>query len=97
MDIVVTDLKVPQLGGLELLKRIRATHPQIAVMVLTQYGTIETAVEATRLGATDYVTKPFHVEELRAKIERLVRTHGAGPGESRSARAVAHAARALAG
>ena len=72
IDIVVTDLKVPQLGGLELLKRIRALYPQVAVMVLTQYGTIETAVTATRLGALDYVTKPFHVDELRAKIDRLV-------------------------
>ncbi len=73
MDIVLTDLKVPQLGGIELLKRIRAAHPQVAVMVLTQYGTIESAVEATRLGAVDYVTKPFHVEELRTKLERVVR------------------------
>ncbi len=73
VDIVVTDLKVPQLGGLELLKRIRADYPQVAVMVLTQYGTIETAVEATRLGAMDYITKPFHLDELRAKLDRLVR------------------------
>lgn len=73
VDIVLTDLKVPRLGGLELLKQIRANSPQIAVMVLTQYGTIETAVEATRLGAMDYVTKPFHVHELRAKLDRLVR------------------------
>ncbi len=74
MDIVVTDLKVPQLGGLELLKRISAGQPNTSVMVLTQYGTIETAVTATRLGARDYVTKPFHVEELRAKIERLIQS-----------------------
>jgi DNA-binding NtrC family response regulator len=73
MDIVLTDLKVPQLGGIELLKRIRAAYPQVAVMVLTQYGTIDSAVEATRLGAVDYVTKPFHVEELRTKLERVVR------------------------
>ena len=53
VDIVITDLKVPQMGGLELLKRIRATLPQVSVMVLTQYGTIESAVEATRLGAAD--------------------------------------------
>lgn len=74
IDIVVTDLKVPQIGGLELLKRIRASNPSIAVVVLTQYGTIATAVEATRLGAADYVTKPFHVEELRAKLDRLIHT-----------------------
>jgi DNA-binding NtrC family response regulator len=74
VDIVVTDLKVPQLGGIELLKRIREHYPQIVVMVLTQYGTIETAVEATRLGAADYVTKPFHVEEFRTKLDRVA--HG---------------------
>jgi two-component system response regulator HydG len=74
IDIVVTDLKVPELGGLELLKRISAMQPNTSVMVLTQYGTIETAVTATRLGARDYVTKPFHVEELRAKIERLIQS-----------------------
>ena len=66
VDIVVTDLQVPQIGGLELLKRTRANNAEIAVIVLTQYGTIATAIEATRLGATDFVTKPFHVEELRA-------------------------------
>jgi len=53
VDIVVTDLQVPQLGGLELLKRTRANNAETAVMVLTQYGTIATAIEATRLGATD--------------------------------------------
>ena len=72
VDIVVTDLQVPQLGGLELLKRTRANNAEIAIIVLTQYGTIATAIEATRLGATDYVTKPFHVEELRAKLDRLI-------------------------
>ncbi|HEX4643451.1 MAG TPA: sigma-54 dependent transcriptional regulator [Candidatus Acidoferrales bacterium] len=74
IDIVVTDLQVPQLGGLELLKRMRAGNAETAVIVLTQYGTIATAIEATRLGATDYVTKPFHVEELRAKLDRLIHT-----------------------
>ena len=72
VDILLTDLKVPQLGGLELLKRVSANYPQVAAMVLTQYGTIETAIEATRLGARDYVTKPFHVEELRSKLQRLI-------------------------
>jgi len=65
IDIVVTDLKIPQIGGLELIKRIRTGNPQVSIIVLTQYGTIETAIEATRLGATDYITKPFHVAELR--------------------------------
>ncbi|MBI3484927.1 MAG: sigma-54-dependent Fis family transcriptional regulator [Acidobacteria bacterium] len=73
VDIVLTDLKVPALGGIELLKRVRVSHGQLPVVVLTQYGTIETAVEATRLGAADYVTKPFHVDELRSKLDRLLR------------------------
>jgi DNA-binding NtrC family response regulator len=74
VDIALTDIRVPALGGIELLRRMRASFPQIAVLMLTQYGTIETAVEATRLGAADYVTKPCHVEELRAKLDRVV--HG---------------------
>jgi DNA-binding NtrC family response regulator len=58
---------VPQIGGLELLKRVRHDFPQTAVLVLTHYGTIESAVEATRLGAADYITKPFHIPELRSR------------------------------
>jgi DNA-binding NtrC family response regulator len=72
VDIVITDLRVPQLGGLELLKRIKEVYPQTAVIVLTQYGTIESAVEATRIGAVDYLTKPFHIPELRSKLERVM-------------------------
>jgi len=74
VDIVLTDLKVPELGGIALLRHIREVYPQTAVMVLTQYGTIESAVEATRMGAADYVTKPFHIPELRSKLDRVVRS-----------------------
>jgi two-component system response regulator HydG len=72
VDIVLTDLRVPELGGLELLRRIREGYPQVSVIMLTQYGTIENAVEATRIGAVDYLTKPFHVDDLRSKLQRLV-------------------------
>jgi DNA-binding NtrC family response regulator len=74
VDIVITDLRVPEMGGLELLKRIREAYQRTAVIVLTQYGTIESAVEATRMGAADYVTKPFHIPELRTKLDRVVRS-----------------------
>jgi DNA-binding NtrC family response regulator len=73
VDIVITDLRVPQMGGIELLRQIREMYPQTSVIVLTQYGTIESAVEATKMGAVDYVTKPFHVPDLRSKLNRVVR------------------------
>ncbi len=73
VDILITDLRVPQIGGLELLKRVRSNYLQTAVLVLTQYGTIESAVEATRLGAADCITKPFHIPELRSKLDRMIR------------------------
>src|SRR6202046_510452 len=72
VDIIITDLRVPEIGGLELLKRVRQSHPRVPIIVLTQYGTIESAVEATRVGATDDVTKPFHIPELRTKLDRVV-------------------------
>ena len=73
VDIVLTDLKLQQSSGLDLLKRVRDVYPQVAVVVLTQYGTIDSAVEATRMGAVDYVTKPFHVEDLKTRLMRVAR------------------------
>src|SRR5216684_1162403 len=68
VDILLTDLKLPRTGGVELLKLVHDLHPDVAVVVLTQYGTIESAVEVTRMGAMDYVTKPFRIEELRSRL-----------------------------
>src|SRR5450755_93896 len=73
IDIVLTDLMLRHTSGLELLKRVHDTHPNMPVIVLTQYGTIDSAVAATRMGAIDYVTKPFRIEELRARLERASR------------------------
>ena len=73
VDILLTDLKLPQANGVELLKLVHDLHPRVNVVVLTQYGTIESAVEVTRLGAVDYVTKPFRIEELRSRLERVAR------------------------
>src|ERR1700687_1667576 len=73
VDIVLTDLMLQQTSGLDLLRRVHDTYPKLPVIVLTQYGTIDSAVAATRLGAVDYVTKPFRIEELRARLERAAR------------------------
>jgi len=73
IDILLTDLKLPGTSGLELIRRVHDTHPQVVVVVLTQYGTIDSAVEVTRMGAADYVTKPFRIEELRSRLERVAR------------------------
>src|ERR1700720_1644255 len=73
VDIVLTDLMLQQTSGLDLLKRVHDTNPMLPVIVLTQYGTIDSAVAATRLGAVDYVTKPFRIEELRSRLERAAR------------------------
>jgi two-component system response regulator HydG len=73
VDIIVTDLILPPSSGLDLLKLVHEMYPQVAVVVLTQYGTIDSAVAATRMGAVDYVTKPFHIEDLRARLERVAR------------------------
>src|SRR5258708_38779587 len=73
IDILLTELKLQQMNGVELLKRVHDFHPEVGVVVLTQYGTIESAVEVTRIGAVDYVTKPFRIEELRSRLERVAR------------------------
>jgi DNA-binding NtrC family response regulator len=71
-DAVVTDLKMPEMDGLELLRRIRAQHPRVPVILLTAYGTVSTAVSAMRDGAFDYVTKPFDNDELRGLVGRAL-------------------------
>ena len=73
VDILVTDLQLSESSGLDLLQEIHDKHHEVAVIVLTQFGTIDSAVAATRLGAVDYVTKPFRVEELRSRLERVAR------------------------
>src|SRR2546422_7994189 len=73
VDIVLTDLKLQQSSGVDLLKQVHDQHPEVAAVVLTQYGTIESAVEVTRMGAVDYVAKPFRIEELRSRLEGVAR------------------------
>lgn len=71
VDLVVSDIKMPRLGGLELIKAIRDRGQDTAVIVLTGYGTIENAVECLQLGASDYLLKPFDFSRLFHKIEKV--------------------------
>jgi response regulator RpfG family c-di-GMP phosphodiesterase len=69
-DMVISDLKMPRMGGLELLERIRESHDSILVVIMTGFGTVETAIEAMKKGAYDYILKPFKVEEVVHIVKR---------------------------
>ncbi|MEW5976341.1 MAG: sigma-54 dependent transcriptional regulator [Acidobacteriota bacterium] len=71
-DLVITDLKMPGLSGMDLLEKIRTEYPEIIVLLVTAFGTVETAVEAMKLGAYDYITKPVNLEELKLVISRAL-------------------------
>src|SRR6266540_476360 len=72
-DVVVTDLRMPEVDGLAVLRAARALSPAPEVVLMTAYGTAESAVEAMKSGAADYVTKPFAMDELRLRVSRLAR------------------------
>ena len=69
--LVVTDLKMPRLGGLDLIKEIKSRAPQTLMVLMTAYGTVETAVEAMKYGASDYILKPFSTDLLERVIANL--------------------------
>lgn len=72
VDVVLLDLKLPGAGGLQALRALRQKHPEVAVIVVTGYASVQSAVAAMREGAYDYVTKPFSMEELRLLLDRVV-------------------------
>jgi DNA-binding NtrC family response regulator len=85
-DVVVTDLKMPKLDGIELLKRIKqGPAADVEVIMMTAYGSIPVAVEAIKLGAFDFVTKPFRNEDVLPLLARIERQRGAAAGEPRPA------------
>jgi DNA-binding NtrC family response regulator len=71
-DLVITDLKMPGLCGLELLKHARSKYPQTIVIMLTAFGTVDTAVEAMKAGAYDYLTKPVHPDEMSVVVRHAL-------------------------
>ena len=71
-DVIITDLKMPEKDGMAVLRAARATTFDSPVIILTGYATIETAVEAMRLGARDFITKPFKLAEIELKVEKIL-------------------------
>src|SRR5437867_10496643 len=71
-DVVITDLKMPGLSGLELVRQLHAAKPKLPIILMTAFGTSETAIEATKLGAYDYLLKPFDMAELLDLIAKAV-------------------------
>src|SRR3954468_12061294 len=72
-DVVVTDLVMPKMDGLSLLRKVVASHPDVPVIVVTAHGRVDSAVEAMKAGAFDFVTKPFEHAELKAIIAKAAR------------------------
>ena len=70
-DLVLTDLKLPNQSGVELLKQVRSILPRTEIAIMTGHGSIESAVDAMKLGAYDYIEKPFRVEKLRLLLQRM--------------------------
>ena len=75
VDLVITDLKMPGIGGMELLRKVKEAWPATEVVVMTAYGSIETAVEAMRSGAYDYITKPIDRDRFPVLVEKALERH----------------------
>ncbi|MBM4349256.1 MAG: response regulator, partial [Deltaproteobacteria bacterium] len=70
-DLILTDLMMPEMDGMELLKIIKGTRPEMPVIMMTAYGSIDTAVEAMKIGANDYITKPVDFRDLLLRISKV--------------------------
>ncbi len=72
LDLVITDLRIPGMSGMDILKSLRTDHPELTVIMVTAYGTVRTAVEAMKAGAYDYLTKPIDYDELTLVVNRAL-------------------------
>ena len=71
-DVVVSDLVLPDIDGLEVLRRVKESHPDVDVIMVTGLSQIDTAVQAMKLGAFDYISKPFEPDELKLVVQRAL-------------------------
>ena len=81
-DLVISDLRLPDSGGIDLLKWLKSTHPSLPLIMMTSYAEIQTAVQAMKLGAADYIAKPLNPDELLGKIKELVRVEEKAPARA---------------
>lgn len=72
VPLLLTDLRMPQMDGIELLRQVRARHPDTAVVMITAVAEVEVAVSCLAMGAMDYLTKPFHLDEVRARVSQAL-------------------------
>ncbi len=86
VDLVLTDRRLPGMDGVALVRQVKTDHPDLAVVVMTAYGTIESAVEAMRLGAEDYLVKPFETAEMLLVIRRAIEFQALKSANRRSIR-----------
>jgi len=82
-NLALVDLRMPKMDGIEVLENIKKRKPEIPVIIYTGYGSVTTAVEAMRKGASDYLNKPFSPEELKLAIKKVLEQKGntSQPGE----------------
>lgn len=81
-DLVISDLRLPDSDGIDLLKWLKSTHPSFPLIMMTSYAEIQTAVQAMKLGAADYIAKPLNPDELLGKIKELVRVEEKAPARA---------------
>ena len=72
IDVLITDLKMPGMDGMELVKQSLQICPQTSVIIITAHASVESAIEALRMGAFDYILKPFEFDDLILKVNRLL-------------------------
>ncbi|MBI5188077.1 MAG: response regulator [Nitrospirae bacterium] len=71
-DLVITDIKMPRVDGFEILKKVKEVSPDTLVIMITAFGTTESAIEAMKLGAYDYIHKPFEIDEIRLIVKKAI-------------------------
>ncbi len=80
-DLLVTDFLMPDMSGLEVLGAVRKEHPRLRALLISGHGTVRSAVDAMRLGAFDFITKPFDVEQVRATVPRALAAEDEAPAQ----------------